>query len=68
MTYLVIGVDRSTLAGWHRNLRAEDALSAMRHAVEHARLRGIDLVVAAVIGPGANVVALPLAQAPVKAA
>jgi hypothetical protein len=64
MTYLIVGVDRSTLAGWHQNVTADDACSAALTAAARAAQRGIDLVVAAVIGPGSNVVYAP---APVAA-
>jgi uncharacterized protein GlcG (DUF336 family) len=62
MIYLVVGVDRSTLAGWHANIQAEDAHAATSSAIDRARERGVDLVVAAVIGPGSNVVAVPARQ------
>ena len=60
MTYLVVGLDRQTLAPWHRNIRAEDAIGAARVALDRARVGGIDLVVAAVIGPGLTVESLPV--------
>jgi hypothetical protein len=63
MIYLVVGVDRSTLASWHENVQADDASAAASIASGRAGERGIDLVVAAVIGPGSNVVATP-AQTP----
>jgi hypothetical protein len=59
MIYLVVGVDRSTLASWHENVRADDASAAANIAFGRAAERGIDLVVAAVIGSGSNVVATP---------
>jgi hypothetical protein len=55
MIYLVVGLDRRTLAPWHRNVREPDVASASRAAVTHADADGVDLLVAAVIGPGANV-------------
>jgi hypothetical protein len=64
MTYLIVGVDRSTLASWHQNVMAEDATSAALTAAARAAQRGIDLVVAAVIGPASNVLYAP---APVEA-
>jgi hypothetical protein len=60
MTYLVVGLDRQTLVPWHENIRADDAEAAARVALGRAEERGIDLVVAAVIGPGANVVSVPV--------
>jgi hypothetical protein len=62
MTYLVVGLDRQTLAPWHENISADDAEIAMRVAVGRAEDRGIDLVVAAVIGPNSSVVSVPLEQ------
>jgi hypothetical protein len=62
MIYLVVGVDRSTLASWHENVQADDAPAATSIALERADARGIDLVVAAVIGPNSNVVATPSRQ------
>jgi hypothetical protein len=59
MTYLIVGVDRSTLASWHQNVRADDATGAARAAATRAARRGIDLVVAAVIGPCSNVLYAP---------
>jgi hypothetical protein len=70
MTYLVVGIDRSTFAGWHANVQADGADAAMRLAIDRARERGVDLVVAAAIGPGTNVVVAPAGrpQAAPKAA
>jgi hypothetical protein len=59
MTYLIVGLDRQTLAPWHHNVRADDAASATRVAVARAQAGGIDLVVAAVIGPNSSVVSVP---------
>jgi hypothetical protein len=55
MTFLIVGLDRRTLAPWHRNLRERDVGSAARAAVARARADGVDLVVAAVVGPGSSV-------------
>jgi len=55
MIYLVAGLDRSTLGRWHDHVMAGDASVAARIARGRAAGQGIDLVVAAVIGPGANV-------------
>jgi hypothetical protein len=62
MTYLVVGLDRQTLAPWHENVSADDAETAARVALGRAEGRGIDLVVAAVIGPNSSVVAVPVDQ------
>jgi hypothetical protein len=55
MTFLIVGLDRRTLAPWHRNVRERDAASAARTARVRAGADGVDLVVAAVIGPGSSV-------------
>ena len=59
MTYLIVGVDRRTLDGWHRNVMAQDARSACRLAHLRAAGEGVALVVAAVIGPGWEVLPEP---------
>ena len=51
MTFLIVGLDRSTLAPWQRHVRERDVASARRAAVARAGADGVDLVVAAVIGP-----------------
>ena len=51
MTYLIVGLDRHTLAPWHQNVLACDIATATRIARERAGAQGITLVVAAVIGP-----------------
>jgi hypothetical protein len=56
MTYLIVGLDRQTLAPWHQNVHADDATTAAGVAVRRARGGGVDLVVAAVIGPNLSVV------------
>jgi len=63
MTYLVVGLDQSSFAPWHENIRADDVASARQIAFARAQARGIQLVVAAVIGPNSTVLADP-AQAP----
>jgi hypothetical protein len=55
MTYLVVGLDQSTFAPWHQNVRAHDVATAKRIAFARAGARGIQLVVAAVIGPNSAV-------------
>jgi hypothetical protein len=60
VTYLVVGLDRHTLAPWHRNVRARDPQSAASDAVDRARGAGVDLVVAAVIGSNSCVVFVPM--------
>jgi hypothetical protein len=55
MTYLVVGLDRATLTPWHRNIRGDDPASAGRAALARAGDDGVQLVVAAVIGPNSSV-------------
>jgi hypothetical protein len=63
MTFLVVGLDQRTFAPWHENIRAVDVSAAREIAFARAHARGIQLVVAAVIGPSCTVMAEP-AQAP----
>jgi hypothetical protein len=63
VTYLVVGLDQSTFAPWHENIRAVDVATAKRVAFARAQARGIQLVVAAVIGPHSTVLADPVAAA-----
>ena len=63
MTYLVVGLDQSTFAPWHQNIGADDVGAARQIAFARAQARGIQLVIAAVIGPGLTVLPDP-AQAP----
>jgi hypothetical protein len=60
VTYLVVGVDQSTFSPWHENVRAVDVTTAKQIAFARAHARGIDLVVAAVIGPNSTVLADPV--------
>jgi hypothetical protein len=55
MTYLIVGLDRRTLAPWHSNVLERDAAGATRTAVARASAGGVDLIVAAVIGPNSSV-------------
>jgi hypothetical protein len=55
MTYLMVGLDRTTLTPWHRNVSERDPASATRAALERAGAHGLDLVVAAVIGANSTV-------------
>jgi hypothetical protein len=55
MTYLIVGLDRRTLAPWHGNLLDRDAGRAARAAVARASAEGVDLIVAAVIGTNSSV-------------
>jgi hypothetical protein len=60
--YLIVGLDRQTLAPWHQNIQADDATAATRVAVDRAQACGIDLVVAGVIGPNSSLVSIPMDQ------
>jgi hypothetical protein len=61
MTYLVVGLDQSTFAPWHQNVGAVDVATAKEVAFARAQARGIQLVIAAVIGPNCTVMADPVA-------
>jgi hypothetical protein len=56
VTYLIVGLDRTTLVRWHENVLAKDVTTATRKARARAAALGINLVVAAVIGPNSSVV------------
>lgn len=56
MTYLIVGLDRKTFARWHENVLAKDVAIATQIARRRAAKVGIDLVVAAVIGPCSGVI------------
>jgi hypothetical protein len=60
MTYLVVGVDHATLAPWHENISARTVAHAAAEAVHRAAAGGIDLIVAAVVGPNSTVLAHPV--------
>jgi hypothetical protein len=55
MVYLVAGLDRRTLGRWHDHVMARDATGAARIARGRAAGQGVDLVVAAVIGPNSSI-------------
>jgi hypothetical protein len=59
VTYLIVGLDRSTFARWHQNVMARDIGTATRIARARAAKQGIKLVVAAVIGPNSAVLSDP---------
>jgi hypothetical protein len=59
VTYLIVGLDRHTLARWHQNVLARDVAAATRLAKARAAAQGIRLVVAAVIGPNSSVLSDP---------
>ena len=55
MVYLVAGLDHSTCSRWHDHVAAADPTGAARDAMARASRQGIELVVAAVIGPYGSV-------------
>jgi hypothetical protein len=57
MVYLIVGLDRNTLTPWHDNIGARNVGHAKRVARARATAQGIDLAVAAVIGPASDVLA-----------
>ncbi len=59
MIYLIVGIDRSTTARWHDNVMANDVGLAEQIARSRAARQGVDLVVAAAIGPYSTVVSEP---------
>jgi hypothetical protein len=65
MVYLIVGLDRSTFARWHDNVMAADPATAEDIARTRAAANGIQLVVAAAIGPYSSIesdAASPAAQ------
>jgi hypothetical protein len=62
VTYLVVGIDYASLAPWHQNISASDVARAARSAAERAAAAGIDLVVAAVVGPHSTVLPHPVGE------
>jgi hypothetical protein len=59
MVCLIVGLDRRTLHPWHANVAADDVQSAKTTARARARRLGVDLVVAAAIGPCSSVLPDP---------
>lgn len=55
MTYLIVGLDRRTHARWHRHVFERDTARATQAAVARASADGVDLIVAAIIGPNSSV-------------
>jgi hypothetical protein len=66
MIYLIVGVDQYSLAPWHETIGAGDVTTAKRVACAHAQARGVNLVVAAAIGPDATVIPDPARVAAVR--
>ena len=59
MTYLIVGLDRNTFARWHGHVLAGDMGTATLIAGARAAAQGVELVVAAVIGPNSAVLSEP---------
>jgi hypothetical protein len=57
MPYLIVGVDRRTLAPWHKNVLERVPAAAARTALARADTDGSDLDVAEAIGPNTTIVA-----------
>ena len=68
MVFLIVGLDRATLARWHANVMARDAAAAAEIARARAAAQGVTLLVAAAIGPNSSVVDEPARSASPKAA
>ena len=66
MTYLIVGLDRNTLTPWRRHVLAGDVTTAVRLGCARAAAQGVQLVVAAVIGPDSNVVTAVAPATPAK--
>jgi hypothetical protein len=64
MIYLIAGLDRRTFARWHDHVMAADATIATRTAQARAAAQGIELVVAAVVGPCSSLVSDGADQSP----
>ena len=62
MTYLIVGLDRNTFERWHQNVLAGDVARAKRIARARAAAQGVQLLIAAVIGPNSCVLADPADQ------
>ena len=62
MTYLVVGLDRATLARWHAHVLSDDVAAATRIARARAADEGVRLVVAGVIGPNSCLVEDPVGE------
>jgi hypothetical protein len=60
--YLIVGLDRTSLASWHENIQARDVTAVTRLALARAQARGINLVVAAVIGLHSSVLPHPAGE------
>lgn len=57
MIHLIVGIDRYTTAPWHQHVAADDVMSATEIAMARAKKSGVDLVVAAVLGPYSSLLA-----------
>jgi hypothetical protein len=59
MTYLIVGLDIRTHTRWHGNVSADNIGAAKQIARARAGAQGINLVVAAVVGPNSAVMSDP---------
>jgi hypothetical protein len=66
VTYLIVGLDRKTHARWHQNVSASDIGTVEWIAQARAKAQGIELVVAAVIGPNSAVMSDPAEERTVE--
>jgi hypothetical protein len=60
MVYLIVGVDRSTYTRWHDHVMASDAVTAEAIAQARAAAQGVQLAVAAAIGPNSSIATEPV--------
>jgi hypothetical protein len=67
VTYLIVGLDRTTHARWHQNVSASDIGTAEWIAQARARAQGIELIIAAVIGTNSAVMSDPAEERAVEA-
>jgi hypothetical protein len=68
VVFLIVGLDRATLARWHTNVMARDAAAAADIARARAAAQGVTLVVAAAVGPYSSIVDEPARAAAPRAA
>lgn len=66
MIYLIVGLDRTTLRPWHRHVMAADVATAKRLGRARAATQGVQLVIAAAIGPNSSIVPDPVEAAPAR--
>ena len=62
MTYPIVGLNKQTLVPWHHNVCTSDEVTARLMARARAAEQGIDVVVAALVGPNLSIVSEPKDQ------